>query len=64
MMKIFRNYDPETAGICDKCALEVYDSDIIYIIDGFIICNECFGDYARDYFYHCRTYGETLRRIK
>ena len=64
MMKIHRNYTPQIAGICDKCAFEVYDGDIIYIIDGFVICDECFDDYVRDYFYHCRFFGETLRRVK
>ena len=48
--------------MCDKCALEVYDSDEIYIIDGFIICSDCFENFAKDYFACCRTYGETLRR--
>ena len=62
MMLIFKNYDNEVAAFCDKCALEVYDSDEIYIIDGFIICSECFESYAKEYFACCRTYGETLRR--
>ena len=59
----FKN-EVEIAGVCDKCALEIYDSDVIYIIDGFVICDECFESFSREYFEHCKAYGEILRRIK
>ena len=62
MIKILKYFDYEAAGYCDSCGMEVYDGDRIYIIDGFIICEECFADFAAEYFSHCKTFGETLRR--
>ena len=50
------------AAYCDKCGLEIYDSDVLYVIDGFFICEECFPDYVKEYFSQCKTFGETLRR--
>ena len=57
-----RNFDSDTVGYCDKCGFEVYDGDSIYIIDGFVICDECFPDYAREYFSCSKHFGEHLRR--
>jgi len=37
-------------ALCDRCAGEVYPGDLVHFIDGFIICPECFSDFAFDYF--------------
>ena len=48
------------AGFCDVCLCQVYDGDEVYLIDGFIICTDCFDGYVRDIYAGCRTLGENL----
>jgi hypothetical protein len=35
---------------CDKCRGELYDNELVHLIDGYIICPECFEDFAFEYF--------------
>ena len=35
---------------CDICKSDVYDGELVHCIDGFIVCPDCFLDFAFDYF--------------
>ena len=36
---------------CDRCLEEVHPGELVHRIDGFVICPECFLDFAFDYFF-------------
>ena len=36
--------------LCDRCQEQVYPGELVHFIDGYIICPECFFDFAFDYF--------------
>ena len=40
---------------CDRCLQEVYPGELVHLIEGFVICPECFLDFAFDYFSDCLT---------
>ena len=42
---------------CDRCGEEIYPYELIHKIDGFIICPDCFDDFAFDYFSDCLMTG-------
>ena len=46
---------PETgktgvAARCDRCKNDVYAGELVHLIDGYVVCPECFLDFAFDYF--------------
>jgi hypothetical protein len=52
------------AAYCDECGAEIYPGERIYVIDGFLVCRECFGEYAAKYFADClKTAAEGGRYI-
>jgi len=43
--------DGETpAAYCSLCGGEVYEDDLAHLIDGYVVCPECFDDFAVEYF--------------
>jgi hypothetical protein len=32
------------------------------VIDGFIICTDCFGDYMKDMYKNCKILGEEIEK--
>lgn|GEM_PF-423674 len=56
--------DPQGARIsarCDICRGEVWPGDLVHVINGFVVCPECFLDYTFDYFSDCLTLGSELQ---
>ncbi|MBE6949521.1 MAG: hypothetical protein E7456_06715 [Ruminococcaceae bacterium] len=51
------------AGICDRCKGEVYAEELVHLIDGFVICAECFPDFAYDYFEPDMVLGGDLKEM-
>ena len=47
-----KTYPPARRAIllCDRCQEQVYPDELVHLIDGYIICPECFFDFAFDYF--------------
>jgi len=59
------DFDRETgcvspAASCDICKGEVYRNELVHVIDGFIVCAECFSDYTFDYFSGCMMLGSEI----
>lgn len=52
------------AAFCDDCLCEIYGGDEVYVIDGFVICTDCFGSYMKERYAGCKTRGENLNRRK
>ncbi|MBQ6539721.1 MAG: hypothetical protein IJL71_01665 [Oscillospiraceae bacterium] len=50
----------QPAAVCDRCGGEIYPEELVHLIDGFIICAECFEDYAYEYFESCMIAAEEL----
>ena len=50
------------AALCDICGGEVYGGDLVHVINGFVICPECFWDFVFDYFEDCLTLGSDVAR--
>ena len=48
---------------CDSCKGEVYAEELVHLIDGFIICTECFADYTYDYFEPNMVLGSDLKEM-
>ena len=49
---------------CDNCGGEIYDDELVHLIDGFVICAECFEDYAFEYFESCMVTGDEIREMR
>ena len=49
---------------CDVCRGEVYSGDLVHVINGFVVCPECFFDYTFDYFSDCLFLGSELKDTK
>lgn len=61
-----RTYDAQEAKVCAYCAEcdgEVYREEIVYEIDGEVICEECIGEFAKKYFSPERIKGEDLKEM-
>ena len=52
------------AALCDVCRGEVYSNDLVHVINGFVVCPECFFDYTFDYFSDCLCLGSEIRDSK
>lgn len=48
------------AALCDICRGEVYSEDLVHIIDGFIVCPDCFYDFVFSYFEDCLVLGRDI----
>jgi hypothetical protein len=48
---------------CDVCFGEIYSGDLAHLIDGFVVCPECFFDFAFDYFADRMVCGGELREM-
>ena len=48
------------AALCDICRGEVYKNELVHVIDGFVVCAECFSDYTFDYFSGCMMLGSEI----
>ena len=55
-------FSDKPVGLCDVCLCEVYGGDEVYVIDGFIICTDCFGDYMKDMYKNCKILGEEIEK--
>ena len=56
--------DPQSgraSALCDVCRGEVWPGDLVHVINGFVVCPECFSDYAFDYFSDCLTLGSEIQ---
>ena len=53
----------DTAGRCDRCLQPVYDDDLVHVIDGYVVCPECFDDFAFDYFSANMVLGAELKEV-
>lgn len=51
------------AAKCDNCGGEVYDEELVHLIDGFVICAECFEDYAFEYFEPCMVLAKDIKEM-
>ena len=61
--KFLGTAEDEHICLCDICKCQVYSSDEVYFIDGFIVCLDCFDDFSKHYFMDNRHYaGKLLRR--
>ena len=49
---------------CDLCGGEIYADELVHFINGFVICAECFYDYAFEYFSHCMVQGFELKELQ
>ena len=62
-MSLFDPYETDRdmpAGHCDQCGGEIYADDLIYLIDGVPICEECLAEFAQSYFAAQRMLGAQL----
>ena len=62
-MGILNSQDEQPISRCDSCGGEIYADELVHVIDGFIICAECFDDYVFDYFASNMVTGEDLREM-
>ncbi|MBR5381399.1 MAG: hypothetical protein IK136_02130 [Oscillospiraceae bacterium] len=56
--------DPQAgraAALCDVCRGEVWPGDLVHVINGFVVCPECFLDYTFDYFSDCLMLGSEIQ---
>ena len=51
------------AAICDRCGEEVYTYELVHLIDGFVICAECFDDFVFEYFEDCLMTGGEIKEM-
>ncbi len=59
-----KNWEEEPpVAKCDSCGGEVYAEELVHLIDGFVICAECFEDYAFKYFEPDMVLGEDLKEM-
>ena len=58
-----RQNEQPIAG-CDCCGGEIYSDELVHLIDGFVICAECFEDYAFGYFEECMVTGGELKEMR
>ena len=49
---------------CDRCGGEIYENELVHVIDGFVICAECFEEYACEYFESCMVVGGELGEMR
>ncbi|MGM9520887.1 MAG: hypothetical protein ACI3VB_00225 [Oscillospiraceae bacterium] len=35
---------------CDRCHGQLYPNELVHFIDGYLVCPDCFFDFAFDYF--------------
>ena len=53
--------DAPAYGYCEECGGEVYAEELVYDIEGQIICEECIGWFAKKYFSADRVKGEEIK---
>ena len=51
----------EPVANCDLCKGGVFGDELVHFIDGYIICAECFDDFAVDYFESNMILGNELK---
>lgn len=62
-MRLFDPYDTDQDNptcCCDECGGEIYADDLVYLIDGVPICEECLAEFAQSYFAAQRRLGAQL----
>lgn len=62
-MRLFDPYgtDPDRpAARCEECGGEIYREDLVYLIDGMPVCEECLAQFAQSYFAAQRMLGAQL----
>ena len=62
-MSLFDPYDTDQdqpACRCDECGGEIYADDLVYLIDGVPVCEECLAEFAQSYFAAQRMLGSQL----
>ena len=53
----------EASGQCDRCQQEIYADDLVHVIDGYVVCPECFDDFVFDYFIANMCLGSELKEV-
>lgn len=48
---------------CDCCHGEVFADDLVHFVEGFVICPDCFDDFAFDYFAPFLVTGDDLKEM-
>ena len=49
--------------LCDRCGGEIFPDEPAHVIDGFIICGECFEEFAYEYFRDCLMTGGDIKEM-
>lgn len=64
MQKRCFSYAPEQPiACCDVCKGEIFPDDLVHLIDGFIVCPECFFDFTFDYFADKMVCGREIKEM-
>ncbi|MBQ8974926.1 MAG: hypothetical protein IJ072_04275 [Oscillospiraceae bacterium] len=59
-----RDFVPSPAGRCDICAQDIFRDELVHVIDGFVVCAECFEEFVFDYFSDNMVLGALLKEDK
>ena len=53
----------QPAAVCDVCGGDVMPWELVHVIDGFVVCPECFLDFAFGYFEDDLVTGSEAREL-
>ena len=55
--------DEPPAATCSRCLGEIYPGEPAHFIDGQVICRDCFGAFAEEYFADKEYYGDDIKEM-